>query len=155
MKTKEKILVAVTTIMVIILIVCAIYDRTPALMARTLAYDLPEDTRVVSVDKHGFMFYRVGYEAKVEIDPANPEEILTCFVQGYDDSGYMLSQEEFEAMTGYMYENYYSYVDLKPNPAPGSTVWFQEADTPDGHHVMHFMDIEEGDHAYLYIYYVR
>lgn len=155
MKTKEKILVAVTIIMVIILIVCFYFDRSSALLARTLAYDLPSDVRLVDIDKHGFLFYRVGYEAKFEVDAGNPEEILTCFVQGYEDSGRMLSREEFDLMTSAMYENYYSYVDIKPSPAPGSNIWFQEAETPEGHHVLHFLDIEEGDQAYLYIYYVR
>lgn len=155
MKKKEKILVAVTVIMLVILAVCVVYDRTPALMSRTLAYDLPEDTKVVDIDKHGFLFYRVAYEAKVEIDPNNPEEILTCFVQGYGDSGRMLSHEEFTTMTDYMYENFYSYTNLHPTPSEGSYIWMQEADTEDGHHVLHFIDIEDEDHAYLYIYYVR
>ncbi len=155
MKKKDKILVAVTVIMVLILIVCFYFDRSSALLSRTLAYDLPSDVKLVDIDKHGFLFYRVAYEAKFEIDPENPEELLQCFVQGYEDSGRMLSQEEFDTMTEAMYVNYYDYVNLKPNPAPGSHVWFQEADTPDGHHVMHFMDVEEGEQAYLYIYYVR
>ena len=155
MKTKEKVLVAVTAICVIVLIVCLIYDRSSALMERTLRYTLPEDTKLVDIDKHGFLFYRVSYEAKVEIDPENPEEILTCFVQGYDDSGRMLSGEEFEVMTSSMRESFYDYVDIWPHPAPGSYIWFQEADDKDGHHVLHFIDLAEGDHAYLYIYYVR
>jgi len=152
---KEKILVAVTVVMLVILVVCAFYDRTPALMSRTLAYELPEDTKVVDIDKHGFLFYRVAYEAKVEIDPNNPEEILTCFVQAYGDSGRMLTMEEFTTMTDYMYENFYSYTSLHPTPSAGSYIWMQEADTEDGHHVLHFIDIEDEDHAYLYIYYVR
>ena len=155
MKKKEKILVAVTVIMLVILAVCVVYDRTPALMSRTLAYELPEDTKVVDIDKHGFLFYRVAYEAKVEIDPNNPEEILTCFVQAYGDSGRMLTMEEFTTMTDYMYENFYSYTSLHPTPSAGSYIWMQEADTEDGHHVLHFIDIEDEDHAYLYIYYVR
>ena len=154
-KKKEKILVAVTVIMLVILAVCVVYDRTPALMSRTLAYELPEDTKVVDIDKHGFLFYRVAYEAKVEIDPNNPEEILTCFVQAYGDSGRMLTMEEFTTMTDYMYENFYSYTSLHPTPSAGSYIWMQEADTEDGHHVLHFIDIEDEDHAYLYIYYVR
>ncbi len=155
MAKKDKILIAVTVIMLVILAVCFVYDRTPALMSRTLAYDLPEDTKVVDIDKHGFLFYRVAYEAKVEIDPENPEEILTCFVQGYGDSGRMLSMEEFTTMTDYMFENFYSYTTMHPTPSEGSYIWMHEADTEDGHHVLHFIDIEEGDHAYLYIYYVR
>lgn len=155
MKKKEKILVVVTVVMLVILAVCVVYDRTPALMRRTLAYELPEDTKLVDIDKHGFLFYRVAYEAKVEIDPENPEEILTCFVQGYGDSGRMLTMEEFTTMTDYMYENFYSYTSLHPTPSAGSYIWMQEADTEDGHHVLHFIDIEDEDHAYLYIYYVR
>ena len=155
MQKKEKILVAVTVITLVLLIVCAFYDRSSALLDRTLAYRLPADTKLVDMDKHGFMFYRVAYEARVEIDPENPEELLTCFVEAYGDSGQMISGEEFTTMTEYMYNNYYSYVKLKPSPAPGSYVWMQESDTPDGHHVIHFIDLEAGDHAYLYIYYVR
>lgn len=155
MSKKEKILVTVTTVMVIIMIACFVYDRTPALMSRTLAYTLPEDTKLVDIDKHGFLFYRVAYEAKVEIDANNPEELLTLFVQAYGDSGRMLSMEEYTTMTDYMFDNFYSYTKMHPSPAPGSYIWMQEADTADGHHVLHFIDIEEGDRAYLYIYYVR
>lgn len=155
MQKKEKILVAVTVIMVIILGVCLFYDRTSALMARTLSYDLPEGAKVVDIDKHGFLFYRIGYEAKVEINPEYPEDMLERFIDSYGESGRMLSGSEFATLASYMFDNYYSYVDIKPAPAPGSSVWMQEADIPGGHHVLHFLDIEEGDHSYLYIYYVR
>ena len=152
---KEKILVAVTVVMVVILIAGFIYDRTPALLKRTLNYKLPEDTRVVDIDKHGFLFYRVGYEAKVEINAYNPEEILTCFVQGYDYSGEMLERSVYDAVSSEIFSEYYSYAKIKPDPAPGSSVWMMEITTEEGHRILHFMDIEEGDHAYLYIYYVR
>jgi len=155
MSKKEKILVTVTLIMVILLVVCFVYDRTPALMGRTLDYTLPEDTRIVDIDKHGFMFYRVGYEAKVEINPENPEEILTLFVENYGDSGNPLSYSDYEMTANYMFENYYSYVDIKPQPLAGTIIWMHEADLEGGHHVLHFIDLEEGDRAYLYIYYVR
>ncbi len=155
MQKKEKTLVAVTIVMVAILIVCLIYDRNSAVLRRTLPYSLPADTKLVDMDKHGFMFYRVGYEARVEIDPNNPEELLTCFFDAFGDAGEMLSGEDFAAMENYMFEHYYSYADIRPAPAPGSHVWMQEADIGDGHHVLHFIDIEAGDHAYLYIYYVR
>lgn len=155
MKKKEKILVAVTVIMVLVLAVCAYFDRTSALMGRTLAYELPADTKVVDIDKHGFLFYRVGYEAKVEINPENPEEILDLFTTCYGNTGEQLSYSDFEATANYMFENFYSYVSLKPQPLPGTGIWMQDSDTADGHHILHFIDLEEGNHAYLYIYYVR
>ncbi len=155
MSKKEKILVTVTVIMVLLLGVCLFYDRSSALMARTLAYELPSDTRLVDIDKHGFMFYRVGYEAKVEINPDNPEEILALFAQSYGNTGEQLSNSDFHTTAEYMFNNYYSYVSLKPQPLPGTGVWMQDSDTADGHHILHFIDLEEGDHAYLYIYYVR
>lgn len=155
MTKKEKILVTVTVIMVLLLGVCLFYDRSSALMARTLAYELPSDTRLVDIDKHGFMFYRVGYEAKVEINPECPEEILVLFDQNYGDIGEQLSNSEFETTANYMFDNYYSYVSLKPQPLPGTAVWMQDTETEDGHHILHLIDLEEGDHAYLYIYYVR
>ena len=155
MAKKEKILVTSTVIMLALLAVCAFYDRTSALMQRTLNYALPDDTRIVDVDKHGFLFYRVAYEVKVEIDPNNPEEVLACFVEGYGDSGRMLTHEEFTTMTDYMFDNFYSYTKMHPQPAAGSYVWMHEADTEDGHHVLHFIDVEADGSAYLYIYYVR
>ena len=155
MSKKEKTLIAVTVVMLLLLAVCLFYDRTSALMARTLGYELPSDTKLVDIDKHGFMFYRVGYEAKVEINPENPEEILTVFVEKFGDSGTPLSYSDYELTANYMFENYYSYVDIKPQPLDGTIIWMQEADLEGGHHVLHFIDLEEGDRAYLYIYYVR
>ena len=155
MQKKDKILAAVTILTVVILVVCVIYDRSSALMARTLAYTLPNDTKLIDIDKHGFLFYRVSYEAKVEINPEHPEEILTCFLEGYGDSGRMLSRDEFDTMTQYMFENFYSYVEIRPEPSSGTSIWMFETDTPEGHHILHFMDLEEGNHGYLYIYYVR
>ncbi|MBR1796878.1 MAG: hypothetical protein IJ757_02540 [Clostridiales bacterium] len=155
MTKKEKNLIIVTVVMVLLLAVCALYDRSSALISRTLPYELPADTKLVDIDKHGFMFYRVAYEAKIEIDPSNPEEILTCFVDGFGDSGDMISHAEFDSMSQYMYDNYYSYVRIKPEPVTGSTIWLHEAELPGGHSVIHFIDLEEGEHAYLYIYYVR
>ncbi|MCR5201300.1 MAG: hypothetical protein K6C38_09330 [Saccharofermentans sp.] len=155
MEKKEKILVAVTILMVAILAACFYYDRNSALIHRTLPYKLPDDVKLVDIDKHGFLFYRVSYEAKYEINAYNPEEILTFFVQAYGDSGQMLSNSDYQTMAAYMFENYYSYVDLKPNPAPGSGVWMQEADLVGGHHVLNFIVLEPNEHAYLYVYYTR
>ncbi|MBP5179954.1 MAG: hypothetical protein J6127_01535 [Clostridiales bacterium] len=152
---KEKILIVVTILVVALLLVATYYDRSSALLKRTLAYRLPDYARVDSIDKHGFMFYRVGYEAKISINAAKPEDILTCFVQGYDFSGNMLSLDEYEEISNDMFENEYSYVKIRPQPAPGSSVWMMEVITEEGHRIVHFMDIEAGDHAYLYIYYVR
>lgn len=155
MEKKEKILVAVTILMVAILAACFYYDRNSALIHRTLPRDLPDDIKLVDIDKHGFMFYRVGYEAKYEIDPNNPEEMLIYFDQVFGQSGEMLSGYEYQIMADYMFDNYYSYVDLKPNPVSGTGVWMQEADIEGGHHVLNFIVLEPGDHAYLYVYYTR
>jgi hypothetical protein len=138
-----------------VLIVAAFYDRSSALLDRTLAYDLPDYAKIEEIDKHGFMFYRVGYEAKISINAYKPEDILTCFVQGYDFSGNMLSPADYEEISSEMFENEYSYVRIKPQPAPGSSIWMMEVITEEGHRILHFIDIEAGDHAYLYIYYVR
>ena len=156
MKPKEKILVFITVMMVVILLAAAFYDRSPALLRRTLAYELPDDVKLVDIDKHGFMFYRVGYEAKFEINPENPEEILSCFLDGYDFSGSMLSYNEYKGLETELFsDSMYSYVKLRPDPVAGSGVWSMEVITEDDHDILHFIDLEEGEHSYLYIYYVR
>lgn len=155
MAKKEKILVAVTVILVVIMAVCFYYDRSSALIRRTLPLKLPDDVKLVDIDKHGFLFYRVGYEAKFEINAYNPEEILEYFIQSYGDSGQMLPGADYQTMSDYMFENYYNYVDLKPHPAEGSGVWMMETDLEGGHHVLNFIVLEPNDHAYLYVYYTR
>jgi|GEM_PF-851598 len=157
MTTRDKVIVAITVILVIGLFAAAFYDRNSALLSRTLAYEIPEDLELVDIDKHGFMFYRVGYEAKFEIDPENPEEILQQFVIGYDFSGTMLSESEYREVAELYFgeDGEFSYVDLQPAPASGTSVWMMQVITEDEHEIVHFIDLEAGNHAYLYIYYVR
>ncbi len=154
---RERTMVIATIVLAIILLISAIYDRNSALLKRTLAYELPEGAKIVKVEKHGFAFYRVGYEAKIAVDPSRPEAVLQCFVDGYDFSGSMMSESEFQEVYDYLFgeDGQFDYVNLKPSPATGSRVWMCEVITEDEHTIVQFLDIESGDQAYLYIYYVR
>lgn len=154
---RERTMVIATIILAIVLVISAIYDRNSALLKRTLAYELPEGARIVKVEKHGFAFYRVGYEAKIEVNPENPEEVLKCFVEGYDFSGGMMTGNEYQRMSELIFgeDGQFNYVNLRPDPAVGSGVWVCEVITEDEHTILQMLDIEDGDHSYLYIYYIR
>lgn len=154
---RERTMIIATIVLAVILLISAVYDRNSALLKRTLAYELPEGSKIVKMEKHGFAFYRVGYEARVAVDAAHPEEVLQCFVDGYDFSGSMMTEGEYQEMSEYLFgeDGQFDYVNLRPNPAAGSRVWMCEVITEDEHTIVQFLDIEAGDQAYLYIYYVR
>lgn len=154
---REKTMVTVTIALVIVLIISFIYDRNGAVLKRTLAYELPDDAKIVEMNKYGFSFYRVGYEAKILVNADNPEEILQCFVDGYDFSGSMMSGSEYADLQNLIFaeDGELSFAKIKPEPAPGSGVWMCEVVTQDDHTIVQLLDIEAGDNSYLYIYYIR
>jgi len=154
---KDKILVIVTVVLAIFLVICCIYDRKEALIARTLAYDLPEGSKIVEIDKHGFSFYRVGYEAKVLVDAENPEEVLQCFVEGYNFSGSIMSYSEYQEISDILFgeDGQISYAKIKPDPMSDTGVWMCEVITEEGHTIVQLLDLETGNQSYLYIYYIR
>ncbi|MCQ2515924.1 MAG: hypothetical protein MJ094_03585 [Saccharofermentans sp.] len=154
---RERILIITTIVLALFMIGCFIYDSSKNLLKRTLAYELPQYAKVVEIDKHGFSFYRVGYEAKVLVDANNPEDILACFVNGYDFSGSMMSYQEYQEISELLFgeDGQLSYADIVPNPASGSGVWMCEVITEEGHTIVQLLDIENSDDSYLYIYYIR
>ena len=151
MSAKDKKLIMVTIAVVLIAAVLILLDNSTFLVKRTNEFELPEDAEIVAVNKHGFIAFRMAYEAKIKVDHDDPwatVELLenSCPVQGevipYDN--YMTTAEELFA--GYK---------LVPAPEEESNVWIGAYTDIDDHEYVYILDSEGPEDAYLYIYYTR
>ena len=148
---KDYILVIVTIVLLIVLGVCIYRDRDRAVLDRTLGYDLPSDLKIVAMDKHGSLFARNAYEAKIEVPHDDPESIRNIIWQTYQFEGEMMNYSEFIQFRSKVLAGYSIY----PSPTMDSYVWLQGIEDENGHHIYHIMCAESDSTAYLYIYYER
>ena len=58
LKSREVVLIAIATILVIVLIVGFVRDRNTALLKRTAPFDYTSDMSIVEMDKHGMLLNR-------------------------------------------------------------------------------------------------
>ena len=118
---KDIILIVVTVIMLGVLVGGFIYDRTPALLDRTNCFLISEDENlnVVNIEKHGFLYNRVAYEAKIEILDGYWETYYFALANLYENQGQLMDFKEFQ---NYSEENL-NKVSIRPHPSNDATVW--------------------------------
>ena len=148
---KDFLLLIVTVLLIAGIIAMFVYDRNSAVLERTLDYDLPFSCEVVEMKKHGSLFSRSSYEAKIKISHENPDPMLNTIIEAYGVEGTLLSYHEFEDIKDKLFED----IDIVPEPEHETTLWMQNVETSDGHKITHFMCAESETEAYLYIYYTR
>lgn len=152
MSKKDKSLIVVTILLVIVLIFGFVYDRKTALIARTTPFDI-ESGAIVAIEKQGMLFYRRGYQAKIQINQNLADYFVLQLADYYGYGGYVISGQE------YLEE---LYEDMKneaiyPVPLYDSSVWIQSMNDPNEPDVQltYIIDYELGDKMYMYIYFNR
>lgn len=118
---KDIVLIIATVIMLGVLIGGFIYDRTPALLDRTNCFLISEDENlnVVEIDKHGFLYNRVAYEAKIEIVGGYWETYYLSLANLYENPGQLMDFKEFQKYS----EQNLNKVSIRPHPSNDATVW--------------------------------
>lgn len=152
---KEKILIFITVVLVLILAFGFYYDRSSALIDRTNAVKFSQDAnlKLEKINKTGFLFVRQSYEAKFRIVNNQWQDYFGLISKAYGGGGGFCTIEgykEFESQA--LTKN-----ALKPQPKADATVWIMGAKLgPDTtKNVVYIIDTEADGNAYLYIYYSR
>lgn len=152
---KEKILIVITVILVLILCFGFYYDRNSALIDRTnrVAFSQDKNLELVKINKVGFLFARQSYEAKFRITDNKWENYFAVISSAYNGGGGLCKMEgykEFESQA--LTKN-----TLKPQPKEDATIWILGSDLGKNtkQNVVYVIDTEVDGNCYLYIYYSR
>lgn len=152
---KEKILIVITVILVIILGFGFYYDRSSALVDRTnrVAFSQDENLKLVKINKVGFLFARQSYEAKFRIVNNNWQDYFASISTAYGGGGGLCKiagYKEFESQA-------LSKNTMKPKPKDDATIWILGTTLGSNtkQNVVYVIDTEVDGNSYLYIYYSR
>ena len=152
---KEKILIAVTIILVIILGIGFYYDRSSALIDRTnhIAFSKDANLKLEKINKAGFLYARQTYEAKYRIVNNKWEDYFNSISKEYNAGGGLCGIEgykQFESQA--LTKN-----ALKPQPKADAVIWILGTTLGSNtkQNVVYIIDSEGDGNSYLYIYYSR
>lgn len=145
-------------LMVGILIGGLYYDRNSAVLDRTLDYDITdinEDAKLISMNKHGSIFDRKQYEARIRFPntPDNQRDAVNKLVEIYKFPGAFLTVEDYQNFKSEVLSGY----KMKPKPIERANeyIWCQGVELSGGHTIYHIMCEESSEYCYLYIYYSK
>ena len=142
-------LVGLTLILIIAMGVMFFNDRNSAVLERTLQYELTDDMQIVQMKKHGSIFSRSAYEARIRIDADNPEAAVELISEAYDFGGAVFPPPDYEDLASQIFDG----IDIIPHPEENTAVWVMSCRDDNFHEVTHIMCAEGTGEAYLYIYY--
>lgn len=151
MSKKDKRLIVITIILVIVLIAGFIWDKNSYVLDRTLDTPISSDMEIKSVKKFGFMFYRKAYQAKIAISPDIAQAKLDEIALTVKEPPEVLSYDEFQK---YKEESFNKEL-LIPNPMLGTEVAIIKSVTSKNDYATYMIDIESDTEAYIYIYFAR
>ncbi len=152
MEKRDKCMIVVTVLLVLLLAFGLFYDRSKALIERTTPFKL-EDREIVAIDKQGMMFYRRGYQAKIEIDEETANYCVNYLSEYYGCEGYILDslkygQELYDEM---------SKENIHPVPDLDTSLWILAMNDVENskYQISYIIDYEIDQKMYLYIYFNR
>lgn len=152
---KEKILIVITVILVLIMCFGFYYDRSSALIDRTnrLAFSQDQNLKLEKINKAGFLFARQSYEARFRIMDNKWETYFAAIGTAYGGGGGLCKIEgyrEFETQA-------LNKSTMKPKPKEDATIWIMGTDLGKNtkQNVVYVIDTEVDGNSYLYIYYSR
>lgn len=151
MSKKDKRLIVITIIMIIVLVIGFVWDKNDFVLERTLDTHLSSEMEIKSMKKYGFMFWRKAYQAKILISPLDAQSTLTNLAYTLEVQPEVLSYDEFQK---YKEESFEREV-LVPEPINGTEVAIIKSVTSNGDYATYMIDIESDTEAYIYIYFAR
>lgn len=150
MSKKDKILIVVTIVLVLVLIGGFVWDNNKFVLGRTLKFDITEDMDIISMNKVGILYYRKAYEARIRMPRDNAEETLNKLMKIYGCDAEVMSYDDYQSFAKTTFQKEL----VKPAPEANTEVALIKA--TDGDHMVTFMiDVENSNDAFLYIYYYR
>lgn len=147
---KDKILVVVTIVLLLVLAASFVWDRNTFVLQRTLKIEMTDDMELISMSKYGVMFYRKAYQARIRIDRDIAEQKLDMIVNTYGTDPEIMDYDSYKEFADKTFQKEI----LRPAPLVGTEVAVIKA--LDGEHQVTFMiDVENDTDAFIYVYYHR
>ncbi len=125
-------------------------DKDEALLERTQPIPLGNGIELVEMHKHGTVYHRTGYEAKISIPHENPEAVVQYLAEMYGFEGQFMAYTDYVVFCDKIFQG---TPFIKPKVEQGTTVWVQGAGEDKGASVVNIIVSEDPEHAYLYVYY--
>lgn len=158
-KIKDIILIAITVILIGVLVGGFIYDRNDALIARTnrVALTGDDNLEIVSMNKVGFLFRRVAYEAKIHVKESNYDtwsQYIIRIAETYGGEGQIFDYTQYKEYEATALDS----VTIKPNPREDSFIWVLGVPLVEDkkENIVYIVTIEGEDaQVYIYLYYSR
>ena len=152
---KERCLIAITVILVIILGIGFYYDRNSALIDRTnlIAFSKDANLKLEKINKAGFLYARQSYEAKFRIVDNNWENYFNLISKQYGAGGGVCGIEGYKQFESQALTK----STIKPQPKADAVIWIlgTPIDNKTKQNVVYITDTEGDGNSYLYIYYSR
>lgn len=150
---KKRIIVLLVILVLItgIFAVGLVYDDNERLLERTAGLKLGEGYEIEKMYKHGFMFRRSSYEAKISVPHDDPQTAVDIITDFYGLDGTFLTYADYYELSSEIFEG----VTLRPVVENGTNVWTLPVKFDDEENIFFLLVSEDSEHAYLYIYYSR
>ena len=127
------------------------YDRDEALLERTQPIPLGDGVEIVEMHKHGFIFHRSSYEAKISISHDHPELVVDYLTSLYNFEGDFMMYPDYVVFSKDIFDGTNI---MQPTVEDGTNVWVQGVGEENGGaSVVNIIVSEDSSHAYLYVYY--
>ena len=118
MSKRDKSLITVTIVLLVVLIFSFVWDINKFVLDRTLNFEVTEDMQLDNMRKYGLMFYRKAYEAKFEVKSENAEKVLNGIASEIGVSPVVMPYSDFLKYS----EEVFNKEVYKPNPMTGTEV---------------------------------
>ena len=151
MKKRVIILIVILVLVIGATVGGFMYDRSDRLIARTTGIMFEEGYDIVTIHKHGFLFRRTGYEAKVRVPHDDPMTVIDAIYEMYDAEGAFLTYAEYYALSNQIFAG----ESIVPKVESGTNVWTCGIEFDDKQNLYFVLVSEDPQNAYLYIYYSR
>ena len=150
---KKRVIILIVALVLIIGVTVGgfIYDRSDLLIARTTGIMFEEGYDIVTIHKHGFIFRRSGYEAKVRVPHDDPVKVIDAIYDRFGAEGAFLTYADYYALSKQLFEG----ERLVPKVESGSNVWTCGIEFEDKQNLYFVLVSEDSENAYVYIYYSR
>jgi hypothetical protein len=151
MNKRIKVLAVILVLITAFFVAGIIYDDNERLIARTTGIELGEGYEVEKIYKHGFMFRRSSYEAKISVPHDNPQQAVDVITSIYEQDGVFLTYADYYELSSEIFQG----ERLRPVVENGTNVWTLPVMFDDEENIFFLLVSEDQEHAYLYIFYSR
>ena len=148
-KKTATVMITIIVALAIVLAVFFIRDSKNSVIERKTGYSVPNYCTIEDYIGYGSIFNRTGFELKAKIDTIDHmNEVITALHELYGDDHHEIELSEFNIQK----YSLFSGQQLIPNPSAISWVIVGKVEKGS---VVGFVDLEDTNQPYLYMYYAE